>query len=68
MKLSEVPFSQIKIGDRCVSAIGNHGSVFKLIAFDEKGTLDDDNSIEILWDHGGKSRLFHFWGDSIIAI
>ncbi len=52
MKLSEVSWEDIKVGDKVISHIGNDGVVTKL-------DVEDDYSIYITWSSGRTSISYH---------
>ncbi len=52
MKLKDVPFENIKVGDRCISAIGTPGVV---TFFDPKENGRYKGYIKIQWENGNIS-------------
>lgn len=66
-KLSEVPFEELEIGDRLISAKYNLGTIigFNLIKDDPRR---EDNMIGIVWDNGKTSCQYHFWCDHVIYL
>lgn len=61
MKLNEVPFEKISVGDRVVSALGRIGYIKAIVP-------EDDNSIWIEWEGGGRpkeSLVYHHLSDRI---
>lgn len=66
--LSEVPFDQLQVGDKLISAKNNPGVITKLIK-KEDTTSKEDNEISMDWESGSKSwGLFHFWCDQITYV
>lgn len=61
MQLSEVPFDKLKIGDKLISAVGTPGHITGFIPMDN-ACQQEDNEIEISWDDGKTSEIWHFWG------
>lgn len=64
-RVSDIPFEELSFDAVYVSALGTIG---KLIYTYPKVGLDDDNSIEIHWDNGNKSRNFHYMFDKVLCI
>lgn len=64
MKLSEVAFDNLHVGDALISARGVPGVITKLIPR-EKATRNEDAEIVIQWDNGNISWNWHFWMDQI---
>ena len=67
MKLSEVPFEKLKIGDKLISAIGNEGYISGLF---REGTKDGRfcryDEIDMEWINGNRSLyVFHTVCDKI---
>lgn len=60
MKLSEVKFEDLKIGDRVISHQGHRGEINKLVHVGQTARKED-NEIGILWDTGKTSMAWHFW-------
>ena len=63
-KLSEVPIEDIRLGDLCVSALGNMGTITILTA-QKYASQSEDNEIQIDWETGKVSRCWHFQMDKI---
>jgi hypothetical protein len=61
---SQVPFCDLKIGDRVIGANGVHGSITRLIPVSE-ARREEDNDIGITWDNGNKSLVWHFWTNKV---
>lgn len=62
--LSEISFEEIKIGTKVVSkCTGCTGRVTGKLPIRR-----EDREIEIDWDHGGYSCVWHFWCNNIIFI
>ena len=64
MKLSEVPFENLKAGDRVVSARGRDGRIVELAP-------EDDNSIWIRWEgeeEPKESLVYHHLADKIMHL
>lgn len=63
MKVSEVPFEQLKLGDVCISNVGHLGEIIELIPV-EKTFKKEDNEIRVQWLYTGninkKSWDFHY--------
>lgn len=61
-KVSDIPFSELKVGDKVLSAIGSPGTISGLLP---EGTYADLNyarydEVSFKWDHGGESlNMFH---------
>ncbi len=57
--VADVPWGDLKIGDRVISAKGIPGHISKLRP-QEIG--DDDNMVDFVWDNGKTStHCWHFW-------
>lgn len=67
MKVGEVPYSSLKVGDRVISCEGKHGTIGQLVDQDPWGNNYDDwgGGILFLWNHD-PSRTFSYsgWSDS----
>ncbi len=60
-KLSDVPWDDLQIGDKCTSARGTPGKITKLEKNDRYVERDHDHyEIEIDWDNGNKSHQKHY--------
>lgn len=64
MKLSDVPFDKLKVGDKLISAVGQPGKITKLTD-KEFASQQEDNEIEVEWDSGKTSKFWHFWGGKV---
>jgi len=66
MKLSQIPFKNLRIGDKCTSARDTPGIIVGLLL---EGTYPNEinryNSVRIKWDNGNNSYIFHMDGDRI---
>lgn len=62
--LSEVPISEIQIGDRVISALRTPGKVVEIIP-KCLATQSEDNQIRIKWFNGRESLVWHFWLDKV---
>ena len=61
-KLNDVPFDELRVGDRVISAFGKNGVIVLI-------NPDDDNWVEIEWEDGGRSGWYHpQWGDGVLYI
>jgi hypothetical protein len=60
MKLSDVKFEDLKIGDRVISNIGTSGEITQLVAKADTAR-QEDNEIGILWVNGKTSVAWHHW-------
>ena len=60
-KLDKVPFETLKVGARCISAIGTHGRIVKVWHDNRYVPNDEDGDmIEIYWDSGNYSYDQHY--------
>lgn len=57
MKLTEVPFDQIKVGDKVISFLENPGVITH---FTPDRCLDKRGWVEIKWDNGNQSKSWIF--------
>ena len=70
MKIGEVPFDQLKVGDRVISCTGKHGTIGALYTIDESdpwGNRFDDwgGGILFLWNHQKVGTYgFSGWSES----
>lgn len=67
MLLSEVPWSNLAIGDVCISAVGTLGVITNLIPV-EKATQREDNEIKIRWGNSNVSLVWHFQADKVLYV
>ena len=58
MRVSEVPWEDLKVGQRLLSATGQGGTIIEL---DDR----DDCTIHIRWDYGQLSHLYHNLGQYV---
>jgi len=66
MLLSELPFEEIKPGLKVISALNTPGHVVSTHSKYQKEYIDEDNTINIVWDNGQESLdIWHFWCDKI---
>lgn len=69
MKLNSVPWMELRVGDRVVSAIGNAGEIYELHGEMKTSRRARFDEIDIIWDHGGvSSQIFHMNADKISYI
>lgn len=61
-KLSQVPFLDIYVGLKIISARGTPGLVSGTTS---PGYKDEDNDIQIIWDNGKISGGWHFQMDKV---
>jgi hypothetical protein len=62
MKLSEVPFDQLKVGDKLISYIGTPGHITHLVKRGETSPYlqkEKEDVIVMLWDNGNVSYQHH---------
>jgi hypothetical protein len=59
MQLSEKPFTELQVGDRLISALGTPGSINRLLAENSGEYGPRYDSVEIMWDSGSLSLVFH---------
>ena len=61
-KLNNVPFEELRVGGRVISALGKNGVIVLI-------NPDDDNWVEIEWEDSGRSGWYHpQWGDVVLYI
>lgn len=65
--LSEIPFEEIQIGDKLISANRTKGKIINLIPIDN-ASQKEDNEIVIDWENGNRSHCWHFWCDKVIYL
>jgi hypothetical protein len=65
MKLSEKPFSELRVGDRLISALGTPGSITRLLPEGKGPNTDRYDSVEIKWDSESVSLVFHMNADKV---
>lgn len=69
MKISEIPFDNLEVGDICISALGNRGRVTGIFpengrdGYGRNGYRYDTLSFE--WENGRMSVVFHMDCDAI---
>lgn len=63
-KLCEIPFSDLSVGDRVLSARGIRGTITTLVP-KEQATRQEDNELKVKWDNGDTSLLWHFQGERV---
>jgi hypothetical protein len=63
MKLSEVPFSEINVGDKLISAIGTSGQI-RDVRHSKKYMPNDKDGDEVTidWESGNSSWIRHYEG------
>jgi len=64
MKISEILFTEMNIGDKVIGANGTPGEIVCLISKEYTARREDDE-IVIEWVHGGHSRAWHFWFNKV---
>lgn len=64
MKLSEIPFKDLKVGMKCVSVVGTHGKIIDLLPEGIDGVRGDTVIVE--WENGKISYPFYTWCDKLI--
>ncbi|MBI5153533.1 MAG: hypothetical protein HZA36_03700 [Parcubacteria group bacterium] len=71
MKLSEISFENLSIGDRLLSARGRNGKVTKIdMKPSDSNDIEEDNRIWIEWEGVGNktSLIYHYQGNYITYI
>lgn len=58
--LSDVPYTDIVVGDKVISHLGTPGIIEKLIDV-EDDYRKGDNNITIQWENGNRSTTWHRW-------
>lgn len=56
MKLSQVPFDSLSVGDRVISAIGTDGEITKIFRHPHHTDDDELNFLSIKWSNGNESH------------
>ena len=59
MKLSEVEFIKVSVGDKVISKLGNEGIIMEVIPI-HLAHQREDNEFYIEWNNGNKSLCWHF--------
>lgn len=68
MKLSEIPFDEIKIGQRVRSDnTGWHGAVHETYTRNDRSDCEDF-FVVVHWDNANISNNWHFWMDQITVV
>jgi hypothetical protein len=70
MKVGEVPYSSLKVGDRVISCAGKHGTIGQLMYQDPWGNdyRDWGGGILFLWNHGPNCTYsYSGWSDSEVT-
>jgi hypothetical protein len=67
MKLSDVPWAELKIGDKVIGALGMPGTIIDLIPV-ENDQRQENNVITIYWENGAHSNVWHYWLDKVTYI
>jgi len=58
MKVSEIPYEKLSVGDIIISALNHKGEIVELYP-------EDDKSLEIVWENGNASYAYHHQCDKI---
>lgn len=67
MKLSDLDTKDIKIGMKVISDSSSVIGVIEAI-WPQPISKEEDNIIEILWNNGNRSYLWHFWLDKVSVL
>ncbi|MBI5421336.1 MAG: hypothetical protein HZA35_03465 [Parcubacteria group bacterium] len=61
-RLNDVPFEDLRVGDKLISMLGKNGVITFL-------NPNDDDWVEILWENGKRSGGHHpGWGDLVLYV
>lgn len=63
-KLSEIPYKELSIGDKVISATGISGEIIELVP-KEEGTGKENNKIAIEWENRKESFGRQYWMNAV---
>lgn len=66
-KVSDIPFSELKVGMEVLGANNISGKITALIPI-QQAYRQEDNDVEIQWDNGNKTCIWHFWCSKITTL